>query len=159
MERLPSFRARPALQVAGILTAFGWVFFVMAVYAAVGGSWGAATIMFITGIVAWVFAFKWYAFGASLASLSARLSPQPSYRIHTLTERRDEALRRVGELERYAAFCRREAECWPEDSLDRAELVAYASVATRQAEATVFEWREIERALRAERFEQIVSQR
>jgi hypothetical protein len=147
MERPPTEapKAGPVLGIAGILTAFGWVFCVMAVATAMDGGWGAAAIRFILSIVAWVFAFKWYAF---YATFSER-------RIHALLAQRDESLRHVDELRRYANFCELEAKCWPEDSVDRAELVAYAHIARMQADETFHKWREIERKLRAERFEQI----
>jgi hypothetical protein len=79
--------------------------------------------------------------------------------IHELELRRDEAYRRVNELRRYAGFCELEAKCWPEDSSDRAELVAYAEVARLQADETLRRWRDLERALRAERFERITGKR
>ena len=154
MERPPSFRARPVLGIAAILTLVGWVFCGMGVYAAAGeaGSWTGATVAFMVAVVVWVFAFKWFAFSASLASFG-------EVRIHALLAARDDARRRVEELRRYANFCELEALCWPEDSIDRAELLAYASVARRQADETLYEWREIERELRAQRFEQIVGSR
>jgi hypothetical protein len=101
--------------------------------------------MFIMGVVASLVAFNFCVF---YANLSER-------RIHVLLAQRDESLRRVDELRTYANFCELEARCWPEDSIDRAELVAYARIARLQADETLHKWREIERTLRTERFEQI----
>jgi hypothetical protein len=124
----------------------------MGVYAVARGSWTVATVAVMVAIVVWVFAFNWFAFSASLASFG-------EVRIHALLAARDDALRRVEELRRYANFCELEAGCWPEDSSDRSELLAYASVARLQADEALFRWREIERELRAQRFEQIVGSR
>jgi hypothetical protein len=153
MERSPSesgaeaIRAGPVLGIAGILTVVGGALFAFAIATAMDGSWGAAAIVSIMAVVAWVFAFNWLSFYMSWRS--------PEMRLHALRLKRTRALRRVDELRTYASFCELEANCWPEDSLDRAELVAYAEVARRLADESLREWREIERALRAERFEQI----
>jgi hypothetical protein len=105
-------------------------------------------IAFLNGILATLMVFAFF--------YTRRQSSQET-QIPYLTERRDEALRRVGHLRAYAAFCEQEAKCWPEDSLDRGELLAYAAVALRLADESQREWREIERKLRAERFEQITN--
>lgn|SRR5215217_2585173 len=149
MERPPTEapKAGPVLGIAGILTLVGWGVCGMAVYAVALGRWTGASVAFLVAVVAWVFAFNWFAFYASWL--------RPEHRIHTLVAQRDESLRHVDELRRYANFCELEAKCWPEDSVDRAELVAYARIARIQADETLHKWREIERKLRAERFEQI----
>jgi hypothetical protein len=103
-------------------------------------------IAFMGGILATAIVFAFF--------YPRRQSSQET-QIPYLTERRDEALRRVGHLRAYACFCEQEAKCWPEDSLDRAELTTYAAVATRLADESQREWREMERKLRAERFEEI----
>ena len=110
-----------------------------------------AVIAFISGIVTTVIAFNFCRFSTHLRSRSQQTQ------IPYLTERRDASLRRVWELRRYANFCELEAKCWPEHSLDHDELVVYAKVARRLADESLREWREIERKLRAERFEQITS--
>jgi hypothetical protein len=144
-------RAQPAslapLGIAAILVVVGWVFCGTAIYAVALGRWTEATVAFILVVVVWVFAAKWLVFASEAGPAS----------LAQLVAQRDDALRRVGELRRYANFCELEAECWPEDSFDRAELVAYAKVAGLQADETLHKWREIEREIRAERFEQITA--
>lgn len=105
-------------------------------------------VAFVNGILATAIVFTFFYTRGRQSSQEAQ--------IPYLTERRHEALRRMGQLRTYAAFCEQEAKCWPEDSIDRAELEVYAKVASRQAEESLYEWRQIERQIRAERFEQIV---
>jgi len=107
---------------------------------------GLIVIAFILGIVVTIVGFN-------LCAIYTH--EREETQIPYLTQRRNEALDRVGQLRTYASYREQEAKCWPEDSSDRAELLAYASVARRQAEETLFRWREIERALRTERFEEI----
>jgi hypothetical protein len=159
-----------AAKLAAVLVVVvGWGICGMALYALALGSASVAAASFIVAIAVWVAsrgasfraAPNFYVFGASLASFRAARSGAgqriAQHRIHTLTARRDQALRRTHDLQTYASFCLRESECWPEDSIDRAELVAYSEVASRLADESLREWREIERKLRAERFEQITS--
>jgi hypothetical protein len=133
----------------------------MACAAGEDGNWGEAAVFFIVGVVVWVFAGEaWRTFGSGRFDLSRRRENPSSGGeagdIDALLAARDEARRRVDELRRYADFCELEAKCWPEDSIDHAELVVYAEVAKVQADETLRRWLKIERAIRAERFEQIV---
>jgi hypothetical protein len=154
--RGPSEDIGPALHLAGVLTLVGWVFGGMGAYAAASGTWDAAVVAFIMAALAWIFALKSFTFYVRFPGLRSR---GPSHRLHTLLEQRMRALRRAEDLKRYANFCELESRSWPEDSIDRAELLAYASVARRLAGESLREWRELERKARAERFERITSKR
>jgi hypothetical protein len=149
---------------AVLVVVVGWGICGMALYAVALGSASVAAASFIVAIAVWV-ASSGAAPSESFSSFRRRLvfyarntnRRSPEHRIHTLSARRDQALRRTHDLQTYASFCLRESECWPEDSIDRAELVAYSEVASRLADESLREWRELHRAIRAERFEQITS--
>ena len=109
---------------------------------------GVIVIAFIMGIVLTIV-------GSNFCALYTHERTLRQSEISYLTERRDATLRRMGQLRTYASYCEQEAKCWPEDSIDHAELTTYAAVALRLADESQREWREIERKLRACHFEQI----
>jgi hypothetical protein len=165
MERPPRgpWRSRQ-VAVAALLTIVGWALFVLvgklASSAAGDGSWLDAAIAFLATIVAFVAAFTGsYAFSHTSLRVPKGEERSLALKLRELECRRDGAYRRATDLRKYASFCELEARCWPEDSIDRAELEVYASVARRLADESLREWRELVRALRAERFEQITSKR